>query len=103
MRTALSTRAAATITTFEDRLTAALYALDTPAHAKAARARNDWFLYVRCATVAAGRDTYELVLTRPAELRRVARREAELLLTVAPTAYERSTGRHIAVQSAKKD
>jgi len=30
-------------------------ALDTPAHVKAARAGNDWFLYVRCAAVAAGR------------------------------------------------
>ncbi len=84
---------AATITAFEDRLTEALHALDTPAHAKAARARNDWFLYVRCAAVAAGRDTYELVLAHPATLRRFARREAELLLTVAPTAFERSTGR----------
>jgi hypothetical protein len=89
----LATRDAATITAFEDHLTEALHALDTPAHAKAARARNDWFLYVRCAAVAAGRDTYELVLARPAELRRFARREGELLLTVAPTAYERSTGR----------
>jgi hypothetical protein len=42
----LATRDAATITAFEDHLTEALHALDTPEHAKAARARNDWFLYV---------------------------------------------------------
>ncbi|MEU4242746.1 DUF4240 domain-containing protein [Actinoplanes sp. NPDC026619] len=89
----LAERDAATITAFEDRLTELLYALDTPPHAKAARARGDWFLYVRCAAVAAGRDTYELVLEEPAKLRRFARREAELLLPVASTAYERSTGR----------
>ncbi|MGA5299160.1 DUF4240 domain-containing protein [Nucisporomicrobium flavum] len=89
----LATRDTATITAFEDRLAELLYALDTPAHAKAARARNDWFLYVRCAAVAAGREAYEQVLAEPAKLRRFARREAEHLLTVAQTAYERSTGR----------
>jgi hypothetical protein len=78
---------------FEDRLAELLYALDTPAHAAAARARNDWFLYVRCAAVAAGRDTYAEVLTEPARLRRFARREAEFLLPVAANAYERSTGK----------
>jgi hypothetical protein len=88
----LAARDAETIVAFEDRLTELLYALDTPAHAKAARARNDWFLYVRCAAVAAGREAYEEVLERPAKLRRFAHREAEHLLSVAPAAYERSTG-----------
>jgi hypothetical protein len=88
----LATRSAEDITGFEDRLTALLYALDTPAHVKAARAGNDWFLYVRCAAVAAGRDAYEEILAEPAKLRRFAHREAEVLLSVASRAYERSTG-----------
>ncbi|MEU7907248.1 DUF4240 domain-containing protein [Actinoplanes sp. NPDC049118] len=89
----LATRDAATIIAFEDRLSEVLHALDTPAHAKAARVHSDWFLYVRCAAVAAGRETYEAILARPAELRRFRRREAELLLAVASSAYERGTGR----------
>lgn len=84
---------AAAIVAFEERLTELLHALDTPAHATAARARNDWFLYVRCAAVGAGRKTYERILDQPAELRRFAHKEAEFLLTVAPAAYERRTGR----------
>jgi hypothetical protein len=88
----LATHSPDDIIGFEDRLTGVLYALDTPAHAAAARARNDWFLYVRWAAVAAGRSTYEQCLTEPAKLRRFAKREAELLLPVASNAYERSTG-----------
>jgi hypothetical protein len=89
----LAGRDQAEIIAFEDHLALVLHALDTPAHAKAARAHNDWFLYVRCAAVAAGRDAYEAVQAEPAKLRRFARREAELLLSVASQAYERSTGR----------
>jgi hypothetical protein len=48
----------ADIIDFEDRLAALLYALDSRAHARAARARGDWFRYVRCAAVAAGRSVY---------------------------------------------
>ena len=88
----LATRSPEDIIGFEDRLAALLYALDTPAHAAAARAHNDWFLYVRCAGVAAGRGTYEEILAQPAKLRRFASREAEHLLSVASGAYERSTG-----------
>lgn len=89
---ALASRDADDILGFEDLLTELLHALDTPAHAAAARARNDWFLYVRCAVVAAGRRAYEEVVAEPARLKRFARREAQLLLTVASQAYERSTG-----------
>ena len=88
----LATRGAGDIIDFEDRLAALLHALDTPAHAAAARARGDWFLYVRCAAVAAGHSAYREVVAEPAKLRRFARREAELLLSVAQNAYERSTG-----------
>ncbi|MFI5496071.1 DUF4240 domain-containing protein [Actinoplanes sp. NPDC051859] len=90
----LAGRDPANITAFADHLAELLHALDTPAHAKAARAHNDWFLYVRCAALAAGQETYEQVLAHPAELRRFRRREAEHLLTVAPSAYEMRTGQH---------
>jgi hypothetical protein len=89
----LAARTVADILGFEDVLAELLYALDTRPHARAARARGDWFLYVRCSAVAAGRSVYREVLEDPRKLRRFARREAELLLTVAPKAYERSTGR----------
>jgi hypothetical protein len=89
----LAGRPVADILSFEDQLATLLYALDTRAHARAARARGDWFLYVRCAAVCAGRAAYDEVLENPRRLRRFAIREAELLLTVAPQAYERSTGR----------
>jgi hypothetical protein len=62
----LATRGPADIIDFEDRLAALLYALDTPAHASAARAHNDWFLYVRCAAVTAGPDAYAKSSPTPA-------------------------------------
>jgi hypothetical protein len=88
----LATRSTPDVIGFEDRLAALLHALDTPAHAAAARARGDWFLYVRCAAVAAGRDAYQQVLARPATLKRFARQEAEHLLFTAGNADERRTG-----------
>lgn len=88
----LATRSPQDIAGFEDQLAALLYALDTEGHATAARARNDWFLYVRCAAVAAGPTVYRGVLADPARLRKLRHREAELLLTVARNAYERRTG-----------
>ncbi|MEU4477928.1 DUF4240 domain-containing protein [Micromonospora sp. NPDC023966] len=88
----LATRQAWEILAFEDQLASALYALDTRDHARAARARGDWFLYVRCAAVSSGSSIYQQVLADPKELRRFARREAEPLLYVAMKAYERSTG-----------
>jgi uncharacterized protein DUF4240 len=88
----LATMPAPDIHAFEDHLAALLYGLDTRAHARAARARGDWFLYVRCAAVASGRAAYEEALADPHKLRRFARREAEPFLYVASQAYERSTG-----------
>lgn len=88
----LATRPASEILDFEDQLASALHALDTRDHARAARARGDWFLYVRCAAVSSGRSVYLKVLADPKELRPFARREAEPLLYVAMKAYERSTG-----------
>jgi hypothetical protein len=81
------------IIAFEDHLTELLRTLDTPAHASAARARNDWFLAVRCAAVGAGRTTYGRVLADPKKLRKFARRELRDLLTVAPRAWELATGK----------
>ncbi|MER5458664.1 DUF4240 domain-containing protein [Micromonospora sp. NPDC002389] len=88
----LATLSVPDIQAFEDHLAALLHGLDTHAHARAARARGDWFLYVRCAVVVSGRAAYEEVLADPHKLRRFARREAEPLLFVASHAYERSTG-----------
>jgi uncharacterized protein DUF4240 len=89
----LASRPEADITGFADRLAAALWALDTPAHhAAAGTASDDVFLYIRCAAVVGGRRTYDRVLRRPATLRKFADDEAELLLTVAERAYERATG-----------
>ncbi|WP_412742935.1 DUF4240 domain-containing protein [Krasilnikovia sp. MM14-A1004] len=91
----LATRSAEDITRFADLLAHALYALDTPAHVEAVRpliVGDDSFLYARCAAVAAGRRTYEKVAGKPESLERFADRDAELLLTVAPEAFERATG-----------
>src|SRR5918993_1971719 len=78
---------------FAGDLATALHALDTPGHYEAAGSPgSDWFLYVRCAVVAAGRTAYDRVSGNPARIRRFADRDAEPLLTVAPEAYERSTG-----------
>jgi hypothetical protein len=89
----LASRPQADISGFADRLAAALWALDTPAHHAAAQtASADVFLYVRCAVVAAGRRTYDRVLRKPVMLRKFGDEEAELLLTVAAQAYEQATG-----------
>jgi uncharacterized protein DUF4240 len=89
----LADRPPADIIGFADRLAAALWALDTPAHHAAAEtASDDVFLYIRCAVVAAGRRTYDRVLRKPAALQKFADDEAELLLTVAEQAYEQATG-----------
>jgi hypothetical protein len=88
----LAGRAAADITGFADHLARALYALDTPAHARAVNATDDWNLYVRCAVVATGEKQYRKVLAKPKAIRGFADEEAELLLTVAEEAFERSTG-----------
>ncbi|WP_436536683.1 DUF4240 domain-containing protein [Actinoplanes sp. HUAS TT8] len=82
------------ITGFADRLAWVLWRIDTPEHYEAsAAAGGDWFLYVRCAVVAAGHKAYEKVLRKPSALARFADEEAELLLGVAERAFERATGR----------
>ncbi|MFF5083717.1 DUF4240 domain-containing protein [Actinoplanes sp. NPDC000266] len=89
----LAQRPEADITGFAERLDALLAALDTPAHLAAAHTvSDDVFLYVRCAVVAAGQEAYEKVLQTPDRLTGFADDEAELLLTVAPRAYEQATG-----------
>jgi hypothetical protein len=85
----LSDHGAADIRDFADHLARALYALDTPAHYRAAEHSGD-FLGVRCAAVAAGAIAYEKVLHTPAELATFTAGEASLL-PVAERAYATST------------
>ncbi|GGM55837.1 hypothetical protein GCM10011608_45850 [Micromonospora sonchi] len=92
----LATRQAWEILAFEDQVASALYSLDTCDHARAARARGDWFLYVRCAAVSSGSSIYQQVLADPKELRRFARREAE------PLGFGRGNGAQIAVSSGPR-
>ena len=84
----LSDRDADDIRDFADHLARALYALDTPAHYRAAA---DRFLPARCAAVAAGVSVYRQVLASPAGLARYADRPGELLLPVAERAYRTAT------------
>ena len=84
----LSDHGADDIRDFADHLARALYALDTPAHYRAA---PDHFLPARCAAVAAGEKAYREVLTVPATLTRYARHDGDLLLPVAERAYRTST------------
>jgi hypothetical protein len=84
----LSDHGADDIRAFADHLARALYALDTPAHYRAA---PDCFLPARCAAVAAGEQAYREVLTAPAALTRYAHPHSDLLLTVAERAYRTAT------------
>jgi Protein of unknown function (DUF4240) len=84
----LSDHGAADIRDFADHLARALYALDTPAHFRAAA---EDFLPARCAAVAAGAGAYRQVLASPAALSRYAFRHGERLLPVAARAYRIST------------
>jgi hypothetical protein len=84
----LSDHSAEDIRDFADHLARALYALDTPAHYRAA---PDDFLPARCAAVAAGEKAYREVLAAPATLTRYAHRRGERLLPVAERAYRTST------------
>ena len=85
---ALSEHGADDIRDFADHLARALFALDTPAHHRAA---PDCFLPARCAAVAAGEKSYREVLATPATLTRYAHRAGEPLLAVAERAYRTST------------
>ncbi len=84
----LSDHGADDIRDFADHLARALYALDTPAHYRAA---PDCFLPARCAVVAAGEQAYREVLAAPATLSRYAGRPGDPLLSVAARAYRIST------------
>src|SRR5919107_4540001 len=84
----LSDPPAADICDFADHLARTLYALDTPAHYRAA---PDRFLAARCAAVAAGSVAYAKVLGTPAVLTRYADRPGEELLLVAARAYRTAT------------
>ncbi|GAA1532459.1 hypothetical protein GCM10009827_057980 [Dactylosporangium maewongense] len=86
----LAARAEGDITGFEDRLAEALHRLDTPAHAVA---HGDAFLYIRCAAVLSGSRAHQRIVEDPRSLLALADVEAEELLFVASTAYERVTDR----------
>ena len=84
---------------FEDILAEKLHALDTVAHAReigeeafrpGAYFSVDWFLYVRCFAVASGPQFYAAAVADPAQMPKDV--EAEVLLSVAPMAFERKTG-----------
>ena len=85
----LSDHSAASIRDFADHLARALYALDTPAHYRAAEHGGN-FLGVRCAAVAAGAVAYQRVLNSPAELARFTAGPVSLL-PIAERAYATST------------
>jgi hypothetical protein len=89
----LSDYSADDIRDFADHLARALYALDTPAHYRAAA--GDSFLGVRCAVVAAGRFAYRRVLESPATLAEYAQRSHAgcALLPVPEQAYRTATRR----------
>lgn len=91
----LADHGAADIRDFADHLARALYALDTPAHYRAAEAAGD-FVGIRCAAVAAGADVYRHVLRHPQALG-TFRTPAGGLLPVAERAHctaTRTTWRH---------
>lgn len=85
----LSDHGAADIRDFADHLARALYALDTPAHYRAAGTSPESFLRVRCAVVAAGIRAYRQVLRTPAAVAGFA--PCGSLLPVAERAYATST------------
>lgn len=97
---ALAAMNEADIKAFEDLLAAKLHLLDTKAIAAeigedawqpGKHFSADWFLYARCAVVANGPDLLAEVLADPKAMPKDV--EFEVLLTIAPTAYERRTGR----------
>src|SRR5262245_27949975 len=53
----------------------------------------DSFLYARCAVVASGREVFDAVLAKPESFARAWDLGAEVLLEVAPAAYEEATGK----------
>jgi Protein of unknown function (DUF4240) len=96
--TALSKMPVSAIYLFEDFLSEKLFNLDTKEHAKAYMKQQtdgyfsvDDFLYVRCATVAEGKEYYDRVMEDPTKLS--ADIDFEHLLSVAADAYKCKTGR----------
>lgn len=97
---ALALKSKSEICQFEERLAYLLYQLDTRAHAsnigkqsyskETSHFSADWFLYVRCATVANGRDYCHAALIDPTNMPKDV--EFEALLAIASDAYELKTG-----------
>ena len=88
----------ANIHQFEDILAEKLWLLDTRTHAEASIRDEeddyvsvDGFLYDRCCVVANGKELYEEVLHDPSQF--PTGLSFERLLSVAPLAYERKTGK----------
>jgi hypothetical protein len=103
---ALADQGEAGIVAFSESLARALYELDTRAHCEQPvrdvsepvdgpvwPMSEDVFLYARCAVVAAGPETWRRVVDDPTAFAgRWPVADGELLLSVAPEAYERATG-----------
>ncbi len=97
----LSKLKVADIKQFEENLTYKLYCLDTKEHAKNIGEFSyneaddyvsaDFFLYVRCAAIANGREFYENALKNPTQMPKNV--DFEILLNLSDTAYEMKTGK----------
>lgn len=98
---ALAEKPQVAIRRFHERLVQLLHRLDTRERAgrigtgawtgNGARFSADGFLYARCTCVAQGRDFYRAVLRSPGRMPKGM--EFEMLLSAAPDAYRRRTGR----------
>lgn len=100
----LAEQSPADIVAFADHLAQVLHELDGPERAaqlvvdptvddEPMTMSDDLFLYARCAVVAAGRRTFDVVLADPAQMARTwPVFDGEHLLGVAPAAYELATG-----------
>jgi hypothetical protein len=93
----------ANIYLFADKLAEKLYTLDTRAHGNTYLAQQeddylsvDDFLYNRCAIVAEGKDYFEKVVKNP--LLFDSKLSFEALLSIAPQAYFKKTGRNFDYQ-----
>lgn len=88
------------IASFAELLAQRLYQLDTEAHARSIGAHcwgddgesfsPDYFLYVRCCAVANGQAFFENALANPTDMPKDM--DFEVLLEIAPRAYEEKTG-----------
>jgi hypothetical protein len=97
---ALAKQSKPSIRGFSERLAYCLYCLDTSEHARNIGSESyvddqthfseDWFLYVRCAALANGKDFYEKARTNPQSMPKDL--EFEALLSVSSAAWEAKTG-----------